>query len=222
MLAAEQEIPLVHPEDKETIMTTETTRPRRPRFSNVIALIALFAVLGGSAYAGSKAINGKKIKKGTVTSKALKDKTIKTADISDAAVEDLQGQQGPQGPQGEQGPAGVIEPGVVSDDGGTNLPDNTSPSLGSFTLPAASQYILEGKAQLFAGPGVTSITCRIEVGGNEVDRVIWNPPADNTRTPVSLLAVASGQNQDAELNCEADGGTGNASFVRLLALETTG
>jgi hypothetical protein len=51
----------------------------------LVALLALFVALGGPAQA-ARLIDGAKIKRGTVTSKQLKDRSIKTRDLSSAAV----------------------------------------------------------------------------------------------------------------------------------------
>jgi len=54
----------------------------------LIALLALFVALGGPAEA-ARLINGSEIKRGTVSSKQLKDHSIKTRDLSSAAVRTL-------------------------------------------------------------------------------------------------------------------------------------
>jgi hypothetical protein len=54
----------------------------------LIALLALFVALGGPAEA-ARLINGSDIKRGTVSSKQLKDHSIKTRDLSSAAVRTL-------------------------------------------------------------------------------------------------------------------------------------
>jgi hypothetical protein len=51
----------------------------------LVALLALFVALGGPAHA-ARLINGSHIKRGTVASKQLKDRSIKTRDLSSAAV----------------------------------------------------------------------------------------------------------------------------------------
>jgi hypothetical protein len=51
----------------------------------LVALLALFVALGGPAHA-ARLINGSQIKRGTVASKQLKDRSIKTRDLSNAAV----------------------------------------------------------------------------------------------------------------------------------------
>src|SRR5690349_263980 len=58
---------------------------RRPSPALVISLIALFVALGGTGYAAVK-VNGKNIKKGTVTAKQLKNKTITGAKIKNNAI----------------------------------------------------------------------------------------------------------------------------------------
>lgn len=53
--------------------------------AHVLAAIALFVALGGTGYAAVK-INGKNIKKGTITSRALKNRTITAAKIKQNAL----------------------------------------------------------------------------------------------------------------------------------------
>lgn len=64
-------------------------RPRRPSPALIVALIALFVALGGPAQA-ARVINGKVLKKGTVTGKAIKDHSLTTRDISKRSVRALQ------------------------------------------------------------------------------------------------------------------------------------
>jgi hypothetical protein len=54
----------------------------------LVALLALFIALGGPAYA-ERIINGSKIKRGTVTSKQLKNRSVKQRDLTRAAVRAL-------------------------------------------------------------------------------------------------------------------------------------
>jgi hypothetical protein len=67
-----------------------------PSRSTVIALVALFAALGGTATA-AKLINGKKIRKGTVTTRQVKDRTLTRRDLSRATIAALKGRLGPVG-----------------------------------------------------------------------------------------------------------------------------
>jgi hypothetical protein len=61
------------------------SRLRRPSAPMLVALLALFVALGGPANA-ARLIKGSQIKRGTVTSKQLKDRSIKTRDLSNTAV----------------------------------------------------------------------------------------------------------------------------------------
>jgi hypothetical protein len=62
---------------------------RRPSAPIVIALLALFVALDGPAHA-QRLINGKLLKKGTVTSRAVKDRSLQVKDIKRKSVRKLQ------------------------------------------------------------------------------------------------------------------------------------
>jgi hypothetical protein len=62
---------------------------RRPSPALIVALVALFFAVGGPAQA-RRLINGADIKKGTVGSRQIKDRTLTTKDLSKAAVRSLQ------------------------------------------------------------------------------------------------------------------------------------
>lgn len=61
---------------------------RRPSPAMAVALLALFIALGGPAQA-ERVINAKLLAKGTVTSRAIKNGTIRKADLSKATVRSL-------------------------------------------------------------------------------------------------------------------------------------
>lgn len=61
---------------------------RRPSPAMVVALLALFVALGGPAEA-RKLIDGKLLRKGSVTSRAIKNGSLATADLSRAAIRSL-------------------------------------------------------------------------------------------------------------------------------------
>ena len=63
-------------------------RTRRPSAATLIALVALFVALGGPAEA-AKLINGKLIKRGTIRSAQVKDRSLSTRDLSSTAVRSL-------------------------------------------------------------------------------------------------------------------------------------
>ena len=62
---------------------------RRPSLATVIASLALFVALGGPAHA-ARFIDGKLLRKGSVRSAAVKDRTLKVRDLSRPAVRKLQ------------------------------------------------------------------------------------------------------------------------------------
>src|ERR1700743_1378676 len=61
---------------------------RRPSPAMIVALIALFVALGGPAQT-KRLINGADIKKGTVSSKQIRDHTVGLTDLSKRAVNSL-------------------------------------------------------------------------------------------------------------------------------------
>ena len=61
---------------------------RRPSLPLVVAMLALFVALGGPAEA-QRLVNGKLLKKGSVTSRAVKDRTLQTKDLSRRAQRSL-------------------------------------------------------------------------------------------------------------------------------------
>ena len=79
-----------------------TRVPSRLTSAHALASVALFLALGGSAYAAAK-IRARDIKTGAVTTRALKDGTIRLGDIREAARERLRGQEGDRGPRGRTG-----------------------------------------------------------------------------------------------------------------------
>ena len=67
------------------------SRRRLPRPATVLAAIAVFAVLAGTATAAGGLISGSKIKKGTITGKQIKNKSLSAAKLSPAALKQLRG-----------------------------------------------------------------------------------------------------------------------------------
>jgi hypothetical protein len=83
----------------------------KPSPALVISIIALFVALSGSAYAAAK-INGKNIKQGTVTSKQIKNSSIKKVDLAkDARIAGPKGDAGANGKDGLSVLEGTLPPG---------------------------------------------------------------------------------------------------------------
>jgi hypothetical protein len=72
------------------------------RNTTAVAYLALFAALGGSAYAAAT-ITGTNIKDGTITGRAVKNRSLGTNKLSASATASLKGRPGPTGPQGPKG-----------------------------------------------------------------------------------------------------------------------
>ncbi len=74
----------------------------------MVALSVLgLLILAGSATAASKMINGKNIKKGTVTTKQIRNGTIAERDLAKSLVNSLKGATGAEGAVGPAGPVGA-------------------------------------------------------------------------------------------------------------------
>jgi hypothetical protein len=78
----------------------------RMTYANTISTIALFVALGGSSYAAlqlpKNSVKGKHVAKNAITSKKVKDQTLKARDFKAGQL--------PAGPQGTAGPAGPVGP----------------------------------------------------------------------------------------------------------------
>jgi hypothetical protein len=85
---------------------------RRPSFPTVISLIALFVALGGTSYAviklPAKAVGARELKSNAVTSGKIRDRSIRTADLSPLARTGPRGPRGPAGPSGGSGATGDV------------------------------------------------------------------------------------------------------------------
>ena len=78
---------------------------RRPSPSLAVAMVAVVLAGTGSATAAGL-IDGSKLANGSVSSKKIRDQSLRVADLSLNARSELRGQQGPQGVAGPQGPQG--------------------------------------------------------------------------------------------------------------------
>jgi hypothetical protein len=87
---------------------------RRPSFPTVISLIALFVALGGTSYAviklPAKSVGNRELKSDAVTSGKIRDRSIRTADLSALARTGPRGPRGAVGPPGATGDVGAPEP----------------------------------------------------------------------------------------------------------------
>jgi hypothetical protein len=98
---------------------------RRPSPAMVVALIALFIALGGPAQA-RKLIDGRELRKGSVSGRAIKDHSVAKADLTKAAVRSLS-----VTPANSVGSSQII-------DGQVQAPDLGAGSVGAAQLAAGA------------------------------------------------------------------------------------
>jgi len=159
------------------------TSIRSPSPSMSVALVALFVALGGTGYAAVK-INGKDIKKGTISGKKLKNRTLGTAKLTTAARSSLRGQTGPTGPPGAKGDKG--DPGPVD-------PSQFVPAAGLSTVAVGPQALTidESEGELgFINMGANTVGVR-SLTANGTDFVSLHPqlPATLAGRPVRVRAL---------------------------------
>jgi len=137
-------------------------RSRRPSASLVIACLALFVALGGGAYAAAK------LDKNSVTSKQVKNASLKGKDLKDDTV---------TGKQIKEEKLGQVPSAASSDKSGDSakLAGVTGIRVQPFTLTnGGSQQILQH------GAFTLTATCSINEGGNDYARVLIATTVDNS------------------------------------------
>jgi len=158
---------------------------RRPSAPTVIATVALVFAMAGVAPAASKIINGKFIKKGTVTGTQIKDHSVKKVDLApDALVAGPAGPKGAAGAPGAKGNDGA--PGADGQDGAPGTPgtpgqdgQDGQPGQGpayfhnwSTGLPvsgsAASVATLGGTTALATGPYIFTALGEVSAASDSV------------------------------------------------------
>jgi hypothetical protein len=117
---------------------------RRPSAALIIALLALFVALGGPAGAAGL-LNGKLLRKGSVTSKAIKNRSLTTRDISRRSVRALQTPRkgsitGAQLATGAVGPAAIARGGVLAGNLATGSVGSLQVANGSLTTADLARW----------------------------------------------------------------------------------
>ena len=150
-------------------------RSWRPTPSLVISVVALFVAMGGTGYAaihlGKNTVGAAQIRTGAVGSPEVKNKSLKTVDLSTATVKSLRGKAGPQGQPGANGTNGTNGAPGPSDSWVASL----SSGQASFTLPPGS-YVLGGGATVSGTSTAATLHC------------IWAPglPPEDTSSQVNI------------------------------------
>ena len=190
-------------------------RLQRPSPSLVISMVALFVAMGGTGYAavhlGKNTVGPKQIKTGAVGSSEVKNKSLKTADLSSGAINALSGKPGTTGPQGATGATGATGAPGPSDSWAKDF-SGGSPS---FSLPPGS-YVFGGGVSATAAAGATQLHC------------FWSAsvPSEDSTTQSFLpgqLDDSSGANKAAAVATPASVTvTGPSNFTATLSCSAPG
>ncbi len=210
--------------------------------TTVIGATVLLAGIAGTATASSAVSDDaarKPAPKGSVTSAAIKNGTIKKADLSKNVKAALakQGAVGPAGPVGPQGAAGA--PGATGQAGPQGVPGPASLPEVRYTEPGgtsalaanvektlAEQYLPPGTHHLSADVSLISQSaglglCAIVLDDSNAHQAYYTFPAGTTRVPMSLSAVVTVAAEDtARLTCTTPG-QGVALEMRLMSFPVT-
>jgi len=183
---------------------------RKPSVPTVIATTALVFAMAGVAPAASKLINGKNIKKGTITGTQIKDHSVKKVDLAaDALVAGPKGATGATGPKGATGAPGTNgqngapgAPGAKGDPGdpGQNGQDGQGPAyfsyftnksvtgsaatvatFGGTTPMTAGYYIVTAQGTITAASD-SDVTCHFKFGVTTSSDVVVHVPGGGQGT----------------------------------------
>jgi hypothetical protein len=171
-------------------------------FSNVIALCALFVALGGTSYAVTR-ITSKQIKNNSIRSVDIKNRTIKSKDIARGVIGSTLQSSAAQ---------------VVRDAGPTNVAASQSytpvATLGGLE-PGA--YVLLAKVNQSANT-FTEGRCRIQAESDVDDSNRGLRPQGTPEGHNLQLVHSFGGTGTAVLACRAAAGAWTASDAKLLAI----
>jgi hypothetical protein len=153
---------------------------QRLTYANVTATIALFIAVGGTSYAAVQlprnSVGSAQLRAGVVDSSKVKDRSLRTADLSVAARNFLKGQRGPAGPAGPQGPAGA---------GGAGGSAGPTLNFAAATGAVAAGEVTSATASCAPGQRVTGGGVRIDSGGDSAVRESY-PNLNNTAWTVRV------------------------------------
>ena len=216
---------------------------------NVVGYIAIFVALGGTSYAAiavpNNSVGNKQLKKDSVDSKKVKNKTLLKDDFKGTLPA---GPQGPQGVQGGEGPLG--EKGQTGDQGnkgpggdqglpGSNLVASqsaTSAPVSPTTINATDTTVMTAPALvttaatrihatsslLLSGDGGSAVTCVVKINTNNAGAVAMGQPTTLTFPffPFSAPSAADGSVNAAAgshvVTVECQDGSAGAPGVRFV------
>jgi hypothetical protein len=150
---------------------------QRLTYGNITATIALFIALGGTSYAAIQiprnSVGSSQLRAGSVGSSEVKNRSLRTIDLSVAARNFLRGQRGPAGPPGPPGAAGTGAPGTAGASGALGLTYVTAAGV----VPAGE--VTSATATCGAGQRVTGGGVRIDSASDTAVRETY-PNINNT------------------------------------------
>ena len=165
-----------------------------------IAVLALFIAIGGTATAASGLINGKNIKKGTVATKQLKNKSITKKKLKPATFKALKGKNGATGATGATG-----APGAPGAKGLPGLPGTPGPIGPKGVTGAKGATGPKGPAGIVSAQYVDDAgNSNLDSDGVMVPVLTDNVPAGKYAVTAKVSVMAGG---DGALSCRltADG-----------------
>jgi hypothetical protein len=180
--------------------------------------LLLFAVVLALGVAGTataaQPIDGKNIQAGTVTTKQLKDGTVKKKDLAKSVKKQLAA-PGPVGPQGPAGPAALPKVHLTQAPN-ANFAANTQVEVGAQALPAATYVTTATVILSSTATGVGS--CTLQLNGVVMDEGQFEFQTGGGRTSFTLVGVINATAAlSPKLVCEAPG-TGAASNISFVSI----
>ena len=182
----------------------------RLSYANVMATIAVFVALGGTSYAlslprnsvgsaqlRSDSVGRSELRRKAVTSRAVRDRSVRLKDLSVGTRNALRGHQGPAGPQGPPGPtfsaavnaAGALIRGSASSSS-SSAPNNR---LIGFSRPVNDCVATATLASVPGGtpdapPNTAHVTVEHGSDGNVIVRT-WDPDGSPRFLPFNLIVA---------------------------------
>ena len=199
---------------------------KHPRLATILAGLALFIALGGTAAAAGGLINGKNIKKGTVTAKQIKNRTITKGKLSPKTVKSLKGAKGATGEKGATGAQGVQgvpgQDGVISADSETEIgPENVAVSvdktLASINVPSG-KYVVNADFN-YSSASSDPVNCVIKSGASIF--ALTSFAGSTGKSSVALNAITGSSVTTVSLVCNSTA-AGVANNIHLVTLPVAG
>ena len=174
-------------------MNERHPRPRRLTYANVVATLALLIAISGTAYAAAR-----------VTSKDIKNHTIKPVDMSSAVW------------------TSVLPPavsGYKSDFG--RVTGTSETTVGTISIRPGNWFLV-AKATLWNEGGATVVHCRLRAGAESDiagEPIESSLAADYGETTALTLVYAASAREDVTMTCNPHGGTVHVYDVRMTAIQ---